>query len=198
MSRRLPGSSGGSHSFGGGSVGGSRSFGGSHGGGPRQLSGGTSSGSSPSSGGSFRGSGDDLAGGILTIAGFAFSIFDFWGVIISIYTLIIVIFFMHYPVVGGILLGVGVTILILISLFGGKKRTAKCNLVELVEDKEKYDPLITESDDFRRHMLCELRERDLLTKRGDLDKHKTQLAIECFDEIYEGYLREHDLYNDGN
>jgi len=174
MSKRISGSSGGP-----------RSFGGSHGGGPRKLSGGSSAGY----GSGFKSSGLGVAGGLAELA---YDLLGLPGLLITIFALVVVILLIKFPVVGGITFTAGVILFCLIFALR-RKKTEDPDLVDMIGHNEKYNDEIVHSGSFHIFMMSELRDKNLLTKKGQLDDSKIDLAIDSFDEIYRSYVRSHPI-----
>lgn len=190
MSRNLSGGghSGGSRSFGGSSRGGSRSFGGSSPNHSTRRVGGSSSSSSGSSGG-FSG---DSAGLIVDLLFLGLDLMGLPGLIIVGFCILLVYLGTHYPMIFGIALTIGL-VLLFVWIFISSKRKKKdenypFNIVDILADgNKKYDTNIIYNEDFTRYMLSELSDRNLLTRNGNIQEDKIDIAVNSFDEIYRKY-----------
>ena len=190
MSRNLSGGghSGGSRSFGGSSSGGSRSFGGSSPNHSTRRVGGSSSSSSGSSGG-FSG---DSAGLIVDLLFLGLELMGLPGLIIVGFCILLVYLGTHYPIIFGIALARGL-VLLFVWIFISSKRKKKdenypFNIVDILADgNKKYDTNIIYNEDFTRYMLSELSDRNLLTRNGNIQEDKIDIAVNSFDEIYKKY-----------
>lgn len=196
MSKKLLGS-GGSHSF-GGSEGGPRSFGGStpgrstrHLSGSGGISGRSVGDSSDRSVGDF--SGVDPSIVVASAVGLGVHVLGLPGGIIVLVSAILVYLGINHPKAFGISLTIGIIVILLVVFLWPRKKEKPdpgCIADLLADGDPKYDRELIHTEDFARHMLAELSDRDFLTKRGFLRDDRIDMAVRSFDEIYRKYNRD--------